>query len=101
MIGCSGRCELSGRHALVLGICLLLAAVDVHAQQCTRTVKADVVAIDQAYFINRLGTARPGGLLFALRSDVESTDAANSAFPPACVPFESSKRPRPFVLHAN
>src|SRR5436190_1677667 len=69
MIGCSGRCELSGRHALVLGICLLFAAVDVHAQQCTRTVKADVVAIDQAYFINRLGTARPGGLLFALRSD--------------------------------
>src|SRR5436190_891149 len=101
MIGCSGRCELSGRHALVLGICLLFAAVDVHAQQCTRTVKADVVAIDQAYFINRLGTARPGGLLFALRSDVESTDAANSALQPGRVQLKSYKRPRPFVLRAN
>ncbi|PYQ28028.1 MAG: copper oxidase [Acidobacteria bacterium] len=92
---------MSGRHALVLGICLLFAAVDVHAQQCTRTVKADVVAIDQAYFINRLGTARPGGLLFALRSDVESTDAANSALQPGRVQLKSYKRPRPFVLRAN
>jgi hypothetical protein len=78
----------------------LFAGIDLHAQQCARTVKADVVAIDQAYFINRLGTARPGGLLFALRGDVESTDST-SELKPGHVQLKSYKRPRPFVLRAN
>ncbi len=39
--------------------------------QCTdaNTVKADVVALAQPIFLNRLGTVMPGGMVFALESD--------------------------------
>ena len=35
-----------------------------------RVVKAQVVALDQPFMWNRLGTAMPGGMMYALRSDV-------------------------------
>lgn len=67
---------------------------------CARTVRADVVAIDQAYQLNRLGTSRPGGLLFALRRDVESMDGSGP-LRPGHVQLKPYKRPRPMVLRAN
>lgn len=71
-----------------------------NAAACARTVHADVVAIDQAYQLNRLGTSRPGGLLFALRRDVEST-TGGAALKPGEVQLKSYKRPRPMVLRVN
>lgn len=86
--------------AILLVSCVFVAATSAHAE-CARTVRADVVAIDQAYQVNRLGTARPGGLLYALRGDVESTDPANPALQYGRVQLKSYKRPRPIVLRAN
>ncbi|HVE82029.1 MAG TPA: hypothetical protein VND93_04255 [Myxococcales bacterium] len=91
----------------VLCLAALLLASSANAQSpapapaCTRTVRADVVAIDQAYQLNRLGTSRPGGLLFALRRDVESTEGPGTALQPGRVQLKQYKRPRPMVLRAN
>ncbi len=96
-------------HRVLVGaVCLaaLFSARGARAQSpapepaCARTVRADVVAIDQAYQLNRLGTARPGGLLFALRRDVESTDGGRT-LQPGKVQLKSYKRPRPMVLRVN
>src|SRR4051794_27681136 len=35
-----------------------------------RTIKVDVVALDQAFYNNRLGAFQAGGMIFALRRDV-------------------------------
>src|SRR5262245_42212985 len=43
--------------------------------QCTRTVKAYVVALDQVLYMNRLGANMPGGMIFALAGDVFPTGA--------------------------
>ena len=59
--------------------------------QCTdaNTVKADVVALAQPIFLNRLGTVMPGGMVFALESDAVGAQ------------LRADKRPRPLVLRAN
>jgi hypothetical protein len=67
---------------------------------CRRTVTADVVALDQAYQINRLGTSRLGGLLYALRHDVEAVDGG-STLQAGRVRLKPYKRPRPIVLRVN
>ena len=93
---------MSRLHATALVVTLLACSAAAQAPNpCTRTVRADVVAIDQAYQINRLGTSRPGGLLFALRADVESTDAKSAELQAGRVQLKSYKRPRPMVLRAN
>ncbi len=63
------------------------------AVQCTaqNTVKADVVALAQPIFLNRLGTVMPGGMLFAL-----SRDTVNGG-----TQLRADKRARPIVLRAN
>ena len=38
---------------------------------CARTIEADIVALDQPIFLNRLGASLPGGMIYALRRDVE------------------------------
>ncbi len=48
------------------GLFVLIAMSSVHAQTsppttCERTVKADVVALDQALIYNRLGAINPAG----------------------------------------
>ena len=40
------------------------------AQNCARTITADVVAFDQVFFWNRLGAVQPQGQMYALRRDV-------------------------------
>src|SRR5829696_6668913 len=79
---------------------LLLAAPGAaRAQSCTRTLMADVVAIDQVWFWNRLGAVQPQGMMYALRRDVvpisgTSLSAGNARLRP-------DKRPRPLVLRMN
>lgn len=69
------------------------------------TVTANVVALDQPYMLNRLGSAMPQGMIFALQSDVVSTINFQSCSQVACtngqVQLRSDKRPRPIVLRVN
>lgn len=69
--------------------------------RCDSVVIADVVALDQAFQINRLGTTRTDGEVYALRADVVSTNPSNSALEPGKVMLRSDKRPRPMVLRVN
>ena len=38
---------------------------------CNRTIKVQVVALDQPWMWNRLGASQPGGMIYALARDVE------------------------------
>src|ERR1700752_2013362 len=67
---------------------------------CARTIKADVVALDQVIMYNRLGTVNPGGMIFALKQDVVPIDAAKGLVA-GNVQLRSDKRPRPIVLRMN
>ncbi|HET7786788.1 MAG TPA: hypothetical protein VFL36_12520 [Myxococcales bacterium] len=61
---------------------------------------ADVVALNQPFFYNRLGVHNPVGTIYALRHDVEPIDAAQGLVP-GNVQLKSYKRPRPIVLRVN
>jgi plastocyanin len=85
---------------------LLLAVAPVGAQdgkprQCNRTVIAEVVALDQPYFWNRLGASAPNGMIFALKRDVISRDPNRKDLEPGKVVLRPGKRPRPLVLRVN
>src|ERR1044071_3875933 len=67
---------------------------------CNRTIKADVVAFDQAIMYNRLGTVNPGGMIYALRKDVVAIDPLKGIVA-GNVRLRSDKRPRPIVLRMN
>ncbi len=67
---------------------------------CARTIKADVVAFDQAIMYNRLGTVNPGGMIYALRRDVVAIDPLKGIVA-GNVRLRSDKRPRPIVLRLN
>lgn len=69
--------------------------------QCNRNIKADVVALDQVFFWNRLGAVQPQGMVFALRRDVVPVDPAATALNAGQVKLRSDKRPRPMVLRMN
>lgn len=43
---------------------------------CPRTVHADVVALEQAYVLNRFAAFVPAGMLYALRDDVVPVDSS-------------------------
>src|SRR5215475_8863426 len=70
------------------------------AQTCDRTITADVVALDQVFFWNRLGAVQPQGMIFALRRDVAPIDPARGLVP-GNVQLRPDKRPRPMVLRMN
>lgn len=70
------------------------------AQNCKRTISASVVALDQVVTINRLGTMRPGGMIYALERDVVSMDGSAN-LKAGQVMLRKSKRPRPIVLRMN
>src|SRR5581483_6986602 len=76
-------------------------AADAPPQRCETVVKADVVALDEAFQVNRLGTTRTDGEIYALRTDVVSTDGAGGELKPGHVMLRPDKRPRPMVLRAN
>jgi len=73
-------------------------------------VKADVVALDQAIVLNRLGAALPNGMIFALAVDVCLPGGPVIDGQPTCavgppspghVMLRPGKRPRPLVLRVN
>jgi hypothetical protein len=81
---------------------------------CNRTIKVQVVALDQPWMWNRLGSAQPGGMIYALARDVVKNmdgaplpDDLKSLKPEdlkaLCggVRLRDDKRARPLVLRAN
>ncbi len=88
---------------------------------CNRTIKVQVVALDQPWMWNRLGAAQPGGMIYALARDIVSNvtvgtvvtkdgplpDDLKSLKPAdltalcANVRLRDDKRARPLVLRAN
>ncbi len=67
---------------------------------CARTIKADVVALDQVIMFNRMGTVNPNGMIYALRQDVVAIDSAKGIVA-GNVRLRTDKRPRPIVLRMN
>jgi manganese oxidase len=71
------------------------------AQTCARNITADVVALDQVFFWNRLGAVQPQGMIYALRGDVVSSSSSTTALSAGNVQLRPGKRPRPLVLRMN
>jgi len=69
------------------------------AQTCARFLTAEVVALDQVYFWNRMGAVQPHGMVFALKRDV--VPISGFAPGPGNAQLRSDKRPRPLVLRMN
>ncbi|MGZ8846354.1 MAG: copper oxidase, partial [Pyrinomonadaceae bacterium] len=67
---------------------------------CERTIKADVVALDQAIVYNRLGTINPNGMIYALKKDIVAIDPAKGIVAGNVI-MRADKRPRPLVLRMN
>jgi hypothetical protein len=65
-----------------------------------RKIVAEVVAIDQCYFYNRLGAHAPDGMIYALRRDVVLKEGSKG-LTPGNVQLRQDKRPRPLVLRMN
>src|SRR5687768_8073877 len=83
----------------------LIAVSSAHAQTappttCQRTVKADVVALDQALIYNRLGAINPAGMIYALQRDVVAIDPSKGLVA-GNVQLRLGKRPRPIALRMN
>ncbi|HZH32290.1 MAG TPA: hypothetical protein VEY11_16115 [Pyrinomonadaceae bacterium] len=68
--------------------------------QCSRTITANVVALDQLYTYNRFGAFNPAGMLYALRRDVTAIDSSKGLVA-GNVRLRNGKRARPLVLRAN
>jgi hypothetical protein len=83
-----------------LAIIWFLLPAAAGAQTCARTLTADVVALDQVFFWNRLGAVQPQGMMYALRRDVVAYDGTSN-LTPGNVHLRSTKRPRPLVLRMN
>src|SRR2546430_5265469 len=84
---------------LAASLAAALVALPLGAQ-CVRTVKADVVALDQPFFYNRFGASNPAGMIFALRRDVVPINVALGLVA-GNVRLRPDKRPRPLVLRMN
>jgi hypothetical protein len=98
--------DLSGKGVAGFGLVLMLwlglvagVAEAQTAAACNRVITADVVALDQVFFWNRLGAVQPQGMIFALRRDV--VPISGTALTPGNVKLRADKRPRPIVLRMN
>jgi hypothetical protein len=67
---------------------------------CARTIEADIVALDQPIFLNRLGASLPGGMIYALRRDVVPNSGSGELVA-GQVQLDPHHRPRPLVLRAR
>ena len=90
------------RHFLTASAVLVIALAALAqpapaAAQCARTIKADVVALDQVFFWNRLGAVQPQGMIYALRRDVVPISGSGPLLPGQVV-LREGERPRPLVL---
>jgi hypothetical protein len=79
---------------------LLLAQEPPIPAACERVIVADVVALDQVFFWNRLGAVEPQGMMYALRRDVVPIDPLKGMVE-GNVTLREGKRPRPLVLRMN
>jgi hypothetical protein len=91
---------------VVIGL-VVLSSPNLFAQpsavpsRCDSIVRADVVALDQAYMVNRLGAIHTDGEIYALRQDVLSSDPTTKELRPGKVMLRADKRARPIVLRIN
>lgn len=93
-------------HRTIVSVLLFVGVLSAAAAaeptgRCASVVKADVVALDQAFQINRLGATRTDGEIYALRSDIVSTDGPGAELKPGHVMLRPDKRPRPMTLRVN
>src|SRR5437867_1065696 len=98
--------RILARSWFFIAAMLLLAALSTaaRAQSCQQKVTAEVVALEQPFMFNRLGSAQPQGTIFALKSDVVDLGGKSCAevnCQPGQVMLRQDKRPRPIVLRAN
>ncbi len=101
------RCRLSQSFTCT-ALVLLLPSIGAATESgqtvahCERIIRADVVAIEQAYLLNRFSAFVPAGMLFALKRDVVPLDATSGDGPgPGNAMLRPDKRPRPIVLRVN
>jgi hypothetical protein len=96
---------IGSRHTLRLWLSVLLIAMMLPllatAQAappttCQRQTTAQVVALDQPFFLNRLGALEATGMMFALKRDV--VPISGTTLTAGNVQLRSDKRPRPLVL---
>src|SRR6185436_876981 len=95
--------QLHRKHLLLWAAALIFAIPQAglaQAPSCNRTVTANVVALDQVFFWNRLGAVEPQGMIFALRSDVVPINPALGLVA-GNVQLRPDKRPRPIALRMN
>ena len=85
-LGLLGACASTGDRAPGAGGC--------------RVVRADVVALEQAYTLNRFGAFVPAGMLYALKHDIVALDP-KKPLGPGNAKLREDKRPRPLVLRVN
>ena len=88
--------------ALLFVALFVTIGVDAQTNPCpggSRTVVANVVAIDQPYLLNRLGASMPEGMVYALQRDVVPKSGGSLGKGNAML--RTGKRPRPIVLRAN
>ena len=78
--------------------CLLMLMLGVTnlVQAC---ITADVVALDQVFYYNRLGAMNPAGMIYALKRDVVAITGSEPS--PGNAMLRLGKRPRPLVLRVN
>jgi len=67
---------------------------------CSRWISADVVALDQPWFWNRLGAVEPQGMIFALKRDIVPINPTLGLVA-GNVQLRPDKRPRPLTLRMN
>jgi manganese oxidase len=99
---------IGSRHTLRLWLSVLLIAMMLPllatAQAappttCQRQTTAQVVALDEPFFLNRLGAFEATGMMFALKRDV--VPISGTTLTAGNVQLRSDKRPRPLVLRMN
>jgi manganese oxidase len=93
------------RIALIAALACMIVFWDearaaAQSQSCGRVVEADIVAIDQPIFLNRLGANLPGGMIYALRRDIVH-GPNGSEITAGNAQLNSDRRPRPLVLRVR
>jgi hypothetical protein len=88
--------KINRTNALTSGLFMLMLGLSSLTQAC---ITADVVALDQVFYYNRLGAMNPTGMIFALKRDVVAINGIQPTAGNAMLRLD--KRPRPLVLRVN
>ena len=98
------------RFSLLTTACLITlggcaGVIDHDRTQAPRTIRANVVALDQPITYNRFGSFNPYGMIYALSNDVEVAEShriGGSNCPATYrLKLKDDVRPRPLVLRGN